>query len=438
MAERRDGTGRTPGAGEAARTSDASPVPDRERVILLECRMEQFRSQLEVARAEADHARAKLAEATAREAEHAGRHGLLHAELAEAREEIAALHQRLDQSEALRAELEGHLFESGAKGEAQELIRLRRELFAERHRAMVNERSVARLRDRVEELLASREILLTRVAEWQQLVREEGPEAADLSGYLSELLREIFNLERRSSAGEGREAVLLERLARAGVDPDEDPEAPLSETPAGESGRSSEPGPAPETSEPAGANDAPSASGPSEEIGRGHEAASAAEEPKRKGREADPIEADPLIEALAKADVRTLRSELVLRAGRAGAEDLPGAVRPWIQSPEPEVRAAAYEALGRLLERDPEALESDLRVGLADSNARVRRRVVLVAATARGLELRSLLGPLKEDRDPQVRRVVQEVLRHASPEGSGVKGPSRPDPLSLTASQTVP
>ncbi len=371
-------------------------------MILLECRMEQLRSQLEVARAEADHARVKLAEASAREAKHARRQAALQEELAEARQEIVTIHERLDRSEALRAELEGHLFESGAQGETAELIRLRRDLAAERHRAGVNERQVARLRDRVDELLASRETLLTRVAAWQKLVNDEGPEAVDLSGYLSELLREIVSLERRSEELEGREARLRDGGAR--IERDRRDESDMQDKSRPESRtavRDSEPG------------------------------ARAAEAPEA------PRPTDALVSAIARADLPLLREEL--RAIGEGAQDdgLAEAVRPLARSSEAAVRAAAYEALGRLMERDPVALASVVREGLTDENPRVRRRVVLAAATARGLELRSLLAPLQEDPDPQVRRVVREALRQGASAAGAPRARIREAP-SLTTPETVP
>lgn len=670
MTDRREEARQSWDGADPDRKSVPSLTPDRERVILLECRMEQLRSQLQGARAEADHARARLAEATAREADHARRASLVHQELADARAELAALHQRLERSEALRAEMEGHLFESGAQGDTRELVRLRREIFQERHRAIVNERALARLRGRVEELLSSRETLLTRVAEWQQLVREDGPEAADLSSYLSELRREILDLEHRSSAGEGREAALRERLALAGFDPDDegtrsegtaalesppsaDPEVepfsvplgtdqagwreaedpavrepatqqsvdeqpsdgqspdqrssderssdkqPLDERSSDERspderssdehsshqrtsdgqplgrqpgwwGTSSEApeGEKPVVSEPSGDQpllEAPRAEGPAsheaesaasvpgdsgaaqpipEERGALERAAGEADAADRggqedgveeqevrkttadlpaaegamadpmaegpvadpgaegpvahpeaegaepgaggalsepplaggtaggaEGREPDPADpilsapprvpeaaeppggsagtpqpaspsadtaSDSLVTALATADLPALRAELLRRIGRSGQGDLGEAVRPWTEVSDPPVRAAAYEALGRLLERDPGALEPDIRSGLADPDARVRRRVVLAAATARGLPLRSLLDPLREDPDPQVRRVVREVLRHVPPAEAGAD--PRPDRhrLNLTVSGTVP
>jgi len=101
-----------------------------DRTFLLECRLDQLRGALDEARAEADQARVRLAEALAREAGETRRLSLLQDELARAREEVAALHRRLEHSEALRAKLQGHLFESEPRDDAQELVRLRREVAA--------------------------------------------------------------------------------------------------------------------------------------------------------------------------------------------------------------------------------------------------------------------------------------------------------------------
>src|SRR5687768_8492970 len=214
MAERREGPGRPPGS---------PPAAERERVILLECRLDQLRSQLEAARSEADHARAKLAESAAREADHARRYSQVHAEIADARAELGAVHERLARAEGLRAELEGHLLDAGPRADARELLQLRRDLLSERERALAAESSLGHLRQRVEELLASRETLFARLAEWQELVREDGLEAADLSEYLSELRREVMGLEHRNAEGERREAALRERFAHAGIAPDAEP-----------------------------------------------------------------------------------------------------------------------------------------------------------------------------------------------------------------------
>src|SRR2546423_2569160 len=97
-----------------------------DRTLLRERRLEQLRGALDEARAEADQARIRLAEAAAREAGETQRLGVLQDEVARARAEVAALHRRLEHSEALRAKLQGHLFESDGRDDAHELVRLRR------------------------------------------------------------------------------------------------------------------------------------------------------------------------------------------------------------------------------------------------------------------------------------------------------------------------
>jgi len=221
MSDRRETAAPPPGAADGV--TPPVPASDTERVLLLECRLEQMRSALEAARDEADRARTKLADATAREAEHARRAWRLHEELSEARAEVALLHRRIEQSEALRAELAGHVFEAGGRDDADELRRLRTKMLAEDQRSVVLERTTERLRERVEELLATRETLLTRIAEWQLLIREDGPEALDLSEFLSDLRREIIDLEYRTTLGDARELRLRDVLAQAGIDPEAGP-----------------------------------------------------------------------------------------------------------------------------------------------------------------------------------------------------------------------
>src|SRR5256714_15562501 len=97
-----------------------------DRTLLRERRLEQLRGALDEARAEADQARIRLAEAAAREAGETQRLSVVQDEVARARAEVAALHRRLEHSEALRAKLQGHLFESDGRDDAQELVRLRR------------------------------------------------------------------------------------------------------------------------------------------------------------------------------------------------------------------------------------------------------------------------------------------------------------------------
>lgn len=337
--------------------SPGSALPTgSDRTLLLECRLEQLRGALDEARAEADQARVRLAEAAAREAGETQRLSLLQDEVARARAEVAALHRRLEHSEALRAKLQGHLFESEGKGDAQELVRLRREVAAARERIAASEQTASQLRARVDELVASRETLLTRVVEWQRAVRAGDPEALDLAEFIASLRRAVLDLERDNALGERREASLREQLEQA--------TAPAAVTPA-------------EPPQPP---------------------------------------ADDLVVALAAAKHPQDQVELLLRLGRrGGGDDAFYAIRPFATAEDPNVRAAAYQSLGRLLERDPARLEPHVRWGIADANPHVRRRVVLAAAAARGLALRPLLEPLRGDPDPQVRRIVDRILRAAPP-----------------------
>jgi len=330
-----------------------SPPAGSDRTLLLECRLEQLRGALDEARAEADQARIRLAEAAAREAGETQRLSVLQDEVARARAEVAALHRRLEHSEALRANLQGHLFESEGKGDAQELMRLRREVAAARERIAASEQTTPQLRARVDELVASRETLLTRVVEWQHDVRHGDTEAVDLAEFIGSLRRAVLDLERDNALGERREAALREQLEQATIPAAEPPEPPQPP-------------------------------------------------------------ADDLVAALAAAKHPQDQVELLLRLGRRGGDDAFYAIRPWATAEDPNVRAAAYQSLGRLLERDPARLEPHIRWGIADSNPHVRRRVVLAAAAARGLALRPLLEPLTGDPDPQVRRIVHQILRATS------------------------
>ena len=348
----------------APRQRGVSPGPaaptGSDRILLLECRLEQLRGALDEARAEADQARVRLAEAAAREAGETRRLSLLQDEVARAREEVAALHRRLEHSEALRAKQQGHLFESEPRDDAQELVALRREVAAARERIAGSEQTASQLRARVDELVASRETLLTRVVEWQRAVRDGDTEAVDLAEFIASLRRAVLDLERDNALGERREAALREQLEQATAPP---PEAMPAVTP---------------------------------------------ERPPRPP-------ADDLVAALAAAENPQDQVDLLLRLGRRGGDDAFYAVRSWAGAEDPTVRAAAYHALGRLLERDPARLEPHIRWGIADANPHVRRRAVLAAAAARGLALRPLLEPLTGDPDPQVRRIVQRILRAQDP-----------------------
>src|ERR1043166_6536786 len=325
-----------------------------DRTLLLECRLEQLRGALDEARAEADQARIRLAEAAAREAGETQRLSVIQDEVARARAEVAALHRRLEQSEALRAKLQGHVIESEPREDARELVRLRREVAGARERIAASEQIASQLRARVDELVASRETLLTRVVEWHRAVRDGDREAVDLAEFIASLRRAVLDLERDNALGERREAALREQLEQA-------------TTPAA----------MPEPPQPP---------------------------------------ADDLVAALATAKHPQDQVELLLRLGRRGGDDTFYAVRPFATAEDPSVRAAAYQSLGRLLERDPARLEPHVRWGIADANPHVRRRVVLAAAAARGLALRPLLEPLSGDPDPQVRRIVHRILRTQAPQ----------------------
>lgn len=349
----------------------------RHRVFLLECRLEQMRANVDEARAEAHRARALLAEANAREADHAHRYQLLHEELAAAREELGLLHRRLEHSEALRAGLEGRLFESNTPEDARELVRLRSELAAARDLTVARQRTMTDLRARVEGLVTSRETLLCRVTEWQCAVREGDVEAIDLAEFIAALSHDVLELEHRSVMAERREAELQQQLQQAGTRGDLD--------------RSSRDPHAAES-------DAPPADLPATDTA--------------------PAAADGGAARLAETADAESRIDTLLSLGRSGAAEAYQAIHPWLAAAEPKVRAAAYQALGHLLEHDPSRLEPHILRGIADADPRVRRRVVLAAATARGLSLARLLDPLKCDPDSQVRRVVHEVLRRTAPESS--------------------
>ncbi len=335
---------------------------DAHRVFLLECRLEQMRAKVDEARAEAHRARALLAEATAREVDHARRQRVLHEEVAAAREEIGSLHHRLEHSEALRAGLEGRLFESTRPEDARELVRLRGEVAAHRDLTVAGQRTVADLRARVAELTASRETLLSRVAEWQFAARDGNADAIDLAEFIAVLSRDILELEHRSVLAERREADLREQLLRASA------QGYVSSSAVAPPAVETSPQPLDSPRAPAEAIDGPTP------------------------------EAAPRIDEL-------------LRLGRSGDAEAFDAIQPSLVAADPGVRAAAYQALGHLLEHDPSRLEPHVARGIADPDPRVRRRVVLAAAGAQGLKLQRLLEPLSRDPNPQVRRVVQEVLR---------------------------
>src|SRR3989442_9173167 len=94
-------------------------------------------------------------------------------------------------------------------------MRLRREVAAARERIAASEQTASQLRARVDELVASRETLLTRVVEWQRAVRDGDTEAVDLAEFIASLRRAVLDLERDNALGERREAALREQLEQA-------------------------------------------------------------------------------------------------------------------------------------------------------------------------------------------------------------------------------
>ena len=409
----REASGQSP---KAAGSAAAAPASDEgERILLLECRLEKASSALAAARADADRLRNNLAEAAAREAGHARRFSLVQQELAEARAELVSIHEQLGSSEALRAELEGHLFEAGSHSDRGELLRMRRELLAQQQRSLTSEQTAARLRARVDELLLSRDTLLARVAEWQLMLGQEGSEAVDLAEFIAELRRDIMMLEQRNAASERQEVALRERLARAGLDPDAPlekdqpvPAEPESFAEAETVSAADEMAAEPEWSadpEPVSAL----ASGSSTWAGFVNTERAFAEQEQDHQLAVEYETSNGVVLAPAAA----LEDRAPLTAAPAGARDAAARVSvDGLMAEDPAVRAAAYERLIQVHEGSPAQLTDHVRAGLADADPRVRRRTVLAAATNRSVELSSLLDSLRGDPDPHVRRVVREVLRH--------------------------
>lgn len=356
---------------------------DTHRVFALECRLEQMRASVDEARAEAHRARERLAETTARQAERTRQHQLLHEELAAAREEVALLHRRLEHSEALRAQLEGRLFEGSTPEDAEELVRLRGEVAAYRDLTAARERIVTDLRARVGGLVAGRETLLSRVTEWQCAIQEGNADAVDLAEFIAMLTGDILEIEHRRVAAEQRGASLEEQLLRAREQ------------------------------------------GFVEKVAEAPPEATAVAEDSGEPPVDSPLPQTTATTASPAGDIES-QVDALIRLGRSGEARAFDSIVESLGATEPRVRAAAYQALGNLLEHDPARLEPHIRRGVTDSDSRVRRRVVLAATAARGLDCHALLEPLQRDADPQVRRLVKEVLRRLAPVGQDA-GPAAAD-----------
>ena len=361
MVHMREASGHSPQVASGAAATSPSPAADGERILLLECRLDQAASALDGARADADRLRKQLAEAAAREADHARRFSLVQRDLADARGELAALHERLASTEAMRAELEGHLFEAGARGDAGELLRIRRELIAEQQRSLANEQTASRLRARVNELLLSRDTLLTRIAEWQLLVGHDESGAVDLAEFMAELRRDIMMLEQRNVVTERREVALRQRLARAGMDPDtafdddivvavDEPPAPAdTDVPEIEE---------PELTEPTEVGE-PGTSTWAGFVNTDHVFAGQQQDDGAAGQ------ADGEVDAASTLTDATDWPAPLAAAPVAVSDATAYAPVDLLSANDPAVRAAAYERLIRVNEGSPEFVEH-VRAGLAD------------------------------------------------------------------------
>ncbi|MFW5878313.1 MAG: HEAT repeat domain-containing protein [Myxococcota bacterium] len=405
--------------------------PLRSRILLLECRLEQLEDALRQARKEADDARESLARSAAREAELAASRAALQRDLAEARAEILGLHRKLDRSEALRSELEGRLLSAGGEGPE------RSSFHPLEAGPAAKDRIIHSLRARLDEVLASRDLLFTRIAEWKQMESEEGTGAVDLAEFISELRGEILSLEaaareREAEEGSATAPEVVEgsrafdsrdepRLGVAGDGPParEQNEASRPLAIVTEMNRSNR--------EEKLCRAAPAAA----DVGAGLVEALAAEVAEASPRSClrsaqrllslSPAAASgPIAEAIARAEDPGLQASLLLLLGRTGDERAVEAIRPWIGACRPEVRAAAYEAACRLLDCSGGDAASYLRAGLTDEAPMVRRRCILSAAVARSLSCRPLLEPLRHDPDPEVRRLIRRILSRLPPaDGEG-------------------
>ena len=202
-------------APSAPRTESEALQAALERIVFLECRVDQVEAAASAERAADDRARHALAQAAARAADGAKRLGVLEATLATQRAETAELARRLGASEAARAALEAELHGKG-EGLAAELVAARRELAEEKRRGHVQAGALDDARARVDSLTGARERLFGKLVEWQRLA--SGTEAeVDLAELIAELRAEIVHLEHARRQAEAREAVLrLALVARGG------------------------------------------------------------------------------------------------------------------------------------------------------------------------------------------------------------------------------
>ncbi len=116
----------------------------------------------------------------------------------------------------------------------------------------------------------------------------------------------------------------------------------------------------------------------------------------------------PALLAAAHEAEGAVRASLIEQVGRCGDAQAAEELAEFLADETAEVRAAAIEAMVRLV--SGAELEAVLRMGLEDGDARVRRRTALCAASARNFDAGALLVPLLSDPDRQVRRVACTAL----------------------------
>jgi hypothetical protein len=445
-----------------------------ERICFLEWRLEQLEAALGRERAALSEKEQRLAEGLAREAGQAGRLHALTERLAALARENALYADRLLHAEGRRSAAESRL--AGAMdGPAADRAPLHHELLAERLRADEAQRTLRSAEDRLVALERAQERFFARLVHWQTSLRSQDHQEIDLAEFISELRAEIARLSAENVEGQQREEDLRRRLVEAAAgsamrlaheapapaglaQPQAEPRSGFVEL-QGLQISSSQPDPrelhqptprddaehasmleAPEALEP----EPPARLDPAPELGL---------EDARRGLDAlpDPLRRRSALRFLEELSGRTQPQRLAaargLRtlAGEASAPALaralgratevsermallaelaqtatPLAARALIDAggdPEPSIRIAAIEASARLAQQAPELARSMIAGGLADEDRRVRRRAVLAAASAMGLDAAETLGAGLTDEDPEVRRAIASLL-------SGTRAPA--------------
>jgi len=100
------------------------------------------------------------------------------------------------------------------------------------------------------------------------------------------------------------------------------------------------------------------------------------------------------------------RVELLGLMARTGAAQVGPTIRTAQRDEDPKVRAAALDALAQHVRCDAALLREPLEDALADADARVRRRAVMVLCSLPRNDAANLLARVLEDPDPQLRRAA--------------------------------